>query len=61
MTTKVKGYPFEVVVDGERPGAVLADQIKSLDWVARKAQYKGKVAPGKLSEARAKIVALVGK
>jgi len=61
MTTKVKGYPFEVVVDGDRLGAVLADQVKSLDWVARKAKYKGKVAPGKLGEARAKIVALVGK
>ena len=60
MTTQVKGYPFEVSVAGDRPGAALADQVKSLDWVARKAQYKGKVSTAELSEVRAKIVALVG-
>ncbi len=60
MTTQVKGYPFEVSVAGDRPGAALADQVKSLDWVARKAQCKGKVSPAELSEVRAKIVALVG-
>jgi mRNA interferase MazF len=61
MMTKVKGYPFEVVVAGKRSGAVLADQVKSLDWVVRKAKYKGKVTPAELAETRAKIVALVGK
>jgi len=61
MTTKIKGYPFEVVVSGKRPGVVLADQVKSLDWVARKAKYKGKVTPAELAETRAKISALVGK
>jgi mRNA interferase MazF len=61
MTTQIKGYPFEVVVAGKRPGAVLADQVKSLDWVARKAKYKGKVTQAELAETRAKIIALVGK
>ena len=42
--TQVKGYPFEVLIVSERPCAVLADQIKSLDWVARKASHKGKVS-----------------
>lgn len=39
ITSRVKGYPFEVVVpDGlEVSGAVLADQVKSLDWRARRA------------------------
>ena len=60
MTTQVKGYPFEVTIGGARPGAALADQVKSLDWVARKARYKGKVSTGELREVRAKIVALVG-
>ncbi len=41
MTTQIKGYPFEVVMSGSRPGAVLADQVKSLDWVVRKANLKG--------------------
>jgi mRNA interferase MazF len=61
MTTQVKGYPFEVLITGERPGAALSDQVKSLDWVARKAKYKGKASTAELAEARAKIIALVGK
>lgn len=60
MTTQVKGYPFEVPIPGDRPGAVLVDQVKSLDWVARKALRKGKVSTAELNDVRAKIVALVG-
>jgi mRNA interferase MazF len=60
MTTQVKGYPFEVVMTGSRPGVVLADQVKSLDWVERKAKYKGKAKPTELANVRARIVALVG-
>jgi mRNA interferase MazF len=60
MTTQVKGYPFEVTITGARPGAALADHVKSLDWVARKARYKGKVSTTELREVRAKIAALVG-
>src|SRR5438874_3911596 len=36
MTTQVKGYPFEVLIAGATGSAVLADQIKSLDWRDRK-------------------------
>jgi len=32
MTAQIKNYPFEVVVADESPSAVLADQVKSLDW-----------------------------
>ncbi|MBK1644539.1 toxin MazF [Thiocapsa imhoffii] len=60
MTTQVKGYPFEVPIPGDRPRVVLADQVKSLDWVARKALRKGKVSTAELNDVRAKIVALVG-
>lgn len=60
MTTQVKGYPFEVLMTGERGGAVLADQVKSLDWSVRKAKYKGKATPAELVAVRAKIVALIG-
>lgn len=59
LTTQIKGYPFEVAIAGDRPSVVLADQVKSLDWIARKARLKGKVAPTELSEVRAKIFALV--
>ena len=60
MTTQIKGYPFEVTMAGSRPSAVLADQVKSLDWTVRKAKYKGKASAAKLASVRAKIVALVG-
>ena len=30
MTTKIKNYPFEVVISAEIPSAVQADQVKSL-------------------------------
>ena len=61
MTTRQKGYPFEVPISGERESVVLADQIKSLDWRARKAQYKGKVSLDELAQIRAKAGALIGK
>jgi mRNA interferase MazF len=31
MTMQIKNYPFEVVIAGPNPSAVLADQGKSLD------------------------------
>jgi mRNA interferase MazF len=59
MTTKLKGYPFEVVIDGPQISAALADQIKSLDWKVRKAKQKGKVSSAELAEVRAKSIALI--
>ena len=40
VTSRVKGYPFEVGLpdDLEIRGVVLADQVNSLDWRARRAQ-----------------------
>ena len=40
LTTKRKGYPFEVPIeDGDPPSVVLADQIRSVDWRARNARF----------------------
>jgi mRNA interferase MazF len=61
MTTQIKGYPFEVLIAGDRPSAVLSDQIKSLDWISRKASRKGKVSPAELTQVREKASALIGK
>ena len=61
MTTQIKGYPFEVMIEGTTLGAALADQVKNLDWVARKARHKCKISADELAEVRAKIIALVGK
>jgi mRNA interferase MazF len=60
MTTQIKTYPFEVVVAGQSPSAVLADQAKSLDWRKRRARRKGAISPDELAEVRAKIRALIG-
>ena len=40
VTSRVKGYPFETLVPSGLPvsGAILSDQVKSLDWRARKAE-----------------------
>ena len=61
MTTQIKGYPFEVLIAGERSSAALADQVKSLDWVIRKASHIGKVSSLELAEVKVKIFALIGK
>ncbi len=60
MTTQIKGYPFEVIVSSNPPSAILADQVKSLDWRARRAIRKGRVSEVVLNEVRAKIKALIG-
>ncbi len=60
MTTQIKGYPFEVLIEGKQASAALADQIKSLDWNVRKAVRKGKASPDELAEVRAKALALIG-
>jgi mRNA interferase MazF len=40
ITNQIKGYPFEVRIPaGLRvTGAILADQVKSLDWQVRRAE-----------------------
>ncbi len=60
MTTQIKNYPFEVVVAGASPSAVLADHIKSLDWRKRRARRKGMISADELADVRAKIRALIG-
>jgi mRNA interferase MazF len=59
MTSRIKGYAFEVVVTNTPPSVVLADQVKSLDWRARGATRKGIIDPRALAEVRAKIKALL--
>ena len=40
VTSHIKGYPFEVILPAGLPisGAILSDQVKSLDWRARNAE-----------------------
>lgn len=60
MTTRIKGHPFEVVtqVDGV-DCAVLADQVKSLDWKVRRARKKARVPEDVMVHVRAKLKALL--
>ena len=41
ITSQIKGYPFEVRLPSGLPvrGTILADQVKSLDWRARRAEW----------------------
>ena len=47
VTSKVKGYPFEVPVSTTAgvQGVVLADQLRSLDWRARRAEWIDQAPP----------------
>ena len=60
LTTQIKGYPFEVALADARGSVVLADQVKSLDWVARKAQRKGRASAAELADVRRRAIALIG-
>ncbi len=60
MTTQIKGYPFEVRIAGARPSVALADQLKSLDWRARRAARKARATAAELAEARLKARAGLG-
>ena len=60
MTTRIKNYPFEVLIAGAGPSVVLADQVKSLDWRKKRAKRKGRVSAAELEEVRAKVRALIG-
>ncbi len=62
ITNQIKGYPFEVVLpeDMKTTGAVLSDQLKSLDWRMREAKLIEKIPTEILDDILAKINTLVG-
>jgi len=61
ITSQVKGYPFEVLIpDGlEIGGAILSDQVKSLDWKARKAEFDCKLPASTFNEVVQKLSTLI--
>lgn len=60
LTTKVKNYPFEVAISGEKDGVALADHVKSLDWRARNAKYKGKITQEELGKIQERLGLFLG-
>jgi len=60
ITTKQKGYPFEVKIDCDKiNGVVLSDQIKSLDWKQRDIKFIAKTTDNELDEVIKKLNLLV--
>ena len=61
ITSRVKGYPFEVELPRglKVEGAILCDQIRSLDWRVRRATPAGSVPEPVMQEVTARILALV--
>jgi len=57
LTSRRKGYPFEVLVAEGASSIVLADQVKSLDWKAHKAKKEGEAKV--LAEVVGKLRALI--
>ena len=60
ITTKQKGYPFEVKIEsGKINGVVLSDQIKSLDWQQRDVKFISKITDKDLLEITKKLSLLL--
>lgn len=61
ITNQIKGYPFETTLPPELParGVALCDQIKSLDWKARRAEFICALPEETLDEIMGKALALL--
>jgi mRNA interferase MazF len=62
VTNHAKGNPFESPLPADLAvrGVVLADQVRSLDWRARRAEFICKSPTDLLEDVTAKVQALVG-
>ena len=60
LTSKRKPYPFALPVTVDQiEAAVLVDQLKSMDWAGRKAEFHSKADPGLVSKVRQYIIVLL--
>jgi mRNA interferase MazF len=61
LTSKRKPYPFALPITLDRvEGAVLVDQLKSMDWAGRKAEFHSKADTGLVNKVRQYISVLLG-
>lgn len=62
ITSRIKGYPFEVKIPSEAKvtGVILSDQVKSLDWRVRKAEFISSLPVEVIDEVLAKLGTLFG-
>ena len=60
VTSKRKPYPFALPVKIEQvEGAVLVDQLKSLDWEARNTEFHSRADPGLVNKVRQYVAVLL--
>ena len=61
ITNQVKGYPFEVQLPDNIgvTGVVLSDQVKSLDWKARNADFIANIPDETIRDVLAKLNTLL--
>jgi mRNA interferase MazF len=60
ITSARKGYPFEVYFEANTmSGVILTDQVRSVDWKARKLRYVENLPTAALTEAQAKLLSLI--
>ena len=60
ITSKIKGYPFEVQINCEKiDGVVLSDQVKNLDWKTRNATLIEKSSNKTLRNVQEKLLLLL--
>ncbi len=60
ITSRIKGYPFEVLTEGKNiKGAVLADHVKSMDWRSRQAKFAERSSKQVLAEVLAKLASVL--
>ena len=60
ITAHAKGYPFEIALDAaDIAGVILSDQVRSLDWRARRVTFIQRLKPETLIEVQERIVQLV--
>jgi mRNA interferase MazF len=61
LTSKRKPYPFALPVEvGDVEGAILVDQLKSVDWQGRKAEFHSRADPVIVTKVRQYIAVLLG-
>jgi mRNA interferase MazF len=60
VTSQIKNYPFEVLLPAGLPvaGAILSDQVKSLDWCALNAELICALPDETISEVLRKLATL---
>ena len=60
ITSSIKGYPFEVdIVSNKINGVILTDQVRSIDWTARKVTFIDSINKDIIYRVQSNIKALI--